>query len=233
MKSKKAVHLDSGIDVKPLSLNDKEKILFYEKVFSKLNAIVFVFDLNNFRMLWVNDAFKKILGYKKLSKAISRELLVDIYHPDDRNYLDEMVEFFRKNKNGTFTAIFQFRDINGKYVWLCTAANVFRRNADRSVFEVVGVSLSFSNAFTCNNNLKVITRQKLKETSQDVIKILTKRERELIRYFAQGHKTRVIAEMFGLSIHTVNNHRKNILRKLGLNNIAELVHFAVEHGLNS
>ncbi|MFW5759195.1 MAG: response regulator transcription factor, partial [Bacteroidota bacterium] len=47
-----------------------------------------------------------------------------------------------------------------------------------------------------------------------------------------GYKTREIADELGLSFHTVNNHRKNILRKLGFKNLAALVNFAVENGLD-
>ncbi|TVQ15479.1 MAG: PAS domain S-box protein, partial [Bacteroidetes bacterium] len=214
----KQVSIASKVNPEMLSLTDKERLLLYEKIFSTLNAIVFVFDLNEFRMLWVNDAFKKILGYKKSTDSIPEDVLLDIYHPNDRNLLAEMRKYFKKNKKGTYTAIFKFRNNKGKYVWLCSAANLFRHNAEDSVFEMVGVSISFSNNLNYGNNLKIVTREKLKESNKSIIDQLTKREKELTRYFANGKKTKEIAEMLGLSFHTVNNHRKNILKKLGMNN---------------
>ncbi len=231
MSAKQSVNLNTDKKLTKTNLLYKEKILFYEKIFSSLYSIVFVFDMNNYRMIWVNDGLKKILGYKKSTQTIPEDVLIDIYHPDDRDYLKEMKLFFSQNKKGTFTAIFKFRDIKGEYVWLCTAANVFRRTANNDVFEVVGVSISFSNELTYQKNLKVITKEKLKESNKNAISVLSKRETELVSYFARGHKTKDIALMLGLSFHTVNNHRKNILRKLGMNNLAALVSFAVENGL--
>jgi PAS domain-containing protein len=63
---------------------NKERLLFYEKVFSNLNAIVFVFDLIDYKMLWVNNAFNKILGYQKTTRSIPEQEMLDVYHPDDR-----------------------------------------------------------------------------------------------------------------------------------------------------
>lgn len=210
----------------------KEKILFYEKIFSSLNAIVFVFDLNNYKMLWVNDSFKKILGYKKSTRSIPEEEMLDVYHPDDRDVLREMRNFFRQNKSASFTALFKFRDVNNNYLWLCTVANIFRRTKDESVFEVVGVSIDFTSQFTYSKNIRMLSQEKLREMNKDVIAKITPREREILRYFAGGCKTREIADKFNLSFHTVNNHRKNLLKKLEIKNLAALVNFAVENGLD-
>jgi len=214
------------------NLKYKKQIQFYEKVLRSLNAIVFVFDMNNFKMLWVNDSFKKILGYKKSTRSIPEQELINVYHPDDRDVLREMRNYFTHNKSGTFTAIFKFRDISNKYLWLCTAASIFRRTTDESVFEVVGVSIDFTNQFSYNKNLRLLSREKLQEENRDIINKITPREKEILKFFANGYKTREIAAKFDLSFHTVNNHRKNILKKLKLKNLAALVNFAVENGLD-
>jgi DNA-binding NarL/FixJ family response regulator len=60
---------------------------------------------------------------------------------------------------------------------------------------------------------------------------LTKREVEMIQLITQGKHAPEIANELFLSLHTVNTHRKNILKKLNLSNVAELVRFAVENRL--
>lgn len=60
---------------------------------------------------------------------------------------------------------------------------------------------------------------------------LTKREVEIIRLIAKGKQNEDIAEQLFLSFHTVKTHRKNILKKLTLNNTADLVRFAYESHL--
>jgi DNA-binding CsgD family transcriptional regulator len=220
-----------GSATKRKNLTYKKNLLFYEKIFSSLNAIVFVFDVINLRMIWTNDGFSKILGYPSSQEEIPESVLIDVYHPDDKDFLREMRSFFNENKDGTFTAIFQFRDINQNYVWLCTACTVFRRSADDSVFEITGVTINLNNEITFDKNLKAVAREKSKENNLEIINKLSKREKELVKYFANGYTTKEIAQTFDLSLHTINNHRKNILKKLGYKNIASFVNFAIENGL--
>lgn len=54
-------------------------------------------------------------------------------------------------------------------------------------------------------------------------KALTKREREIICYVADGYKNREIAQKLGISAKTVETHRANIMKKLALRNVAELI----------
>jgi len=62
-------------------------------------------------------------------------------------------------------------------------------------------------------------------------KILTEREREVLQLVAEGHSSREIAEMLFLSIKTVENHRANIMEKLGLHNLTELIKYAISKGI--
>lgn len=60
---------------------------------------------------------------------------------------------------------------------------------------------------------------------------LTKTETEILKEIAQGITTREIAEKRFSSFHTVNTHRKNIFRKLGVNNVHEAIRYAMRSGL--
>jgi two-component system nitrate/nitrite response regulator NarL len=60
---------------------------------------------------------------------------------------------------------------------------------------------------------------------------LTQREKEIIRYIADGLTAHEIADKLYISHRTVDTHRKNILQKLSLKNIAALTRYAAEHDL--
>ena len=60
---------------------------------------------------------------------------------------------------------------------------------------------------------------------------LTKTEVEVLKEIAIGLTTREIAEKRFSSFHTVNTHRKNIFRKLGVNNVHEAIRYAMRSGL--
>lgn len=60
---------------------------------------------------------------------------------------------------------------------------------------------------------------------------LTRREIEIMRYIGQAMSNKDIAEKLFISDQTVSVHRKNIMRKLGVNNTATLIKMAFEHHL--
>ena len=60
---------------------------------------------------------------------------------------------------------------------------------------------------------------------------LTKRETTVLQYVSQGLSSRQIAEKLGLSVHTVINHRSNLMKKTGLHRVAQLSLYAAQTGL--
>ncbi|WP_258128369.1 response regulator [Achromobacter anxifer] len=59
--------------------------------------------------------------------------------------------------------------------------------------------------------------------------MLTQRERDVLRHIASGEANKQIAQALGLSVRTVETHRLNIKRKLGIDGQAELIKYAVEN----
>jgi DNA-binding NarL/FixJ family response regulator len=60
---------------------------------------------------------------------------------------------------------------------------------------------------------------------------LTPREEEIVKLVAEAHTTRQIAKILHLSEKTVENHRANAMRKLGMRDRVELVRYAIRRGL--
>lgn len=60
---------------------------------------------------------------------------------------------------------------------------------------------------------------------------LTTREQVILSYIAQGNSSKEIARILNISFRTVEAHRRNIKAKLNIDSLAELVRYAVNHGL--
>ena len=60
---------------------------------------------------------------------------------------------------------------------------------------------------------------------------LTSREQTILLQLAQGRSNREVADSLDISVHTVETHRKNIRRKLGISSTAGLTRYALEHGV--
>lgn len=63
--------------------------------------------------------------------------------------------------------------------------------------------------------------------------VLGAREREVLQLLAEGMKSKAIGEQLSIAYKTVETHRRNIMRKLGIHSVAELTKYAVREGLTN
>jgi DNA-binding NarL/FixJ family response regulator len=76
-------------------------------------------------------------------------------------------------------------------------------------------------------------RQVREQGVEDPYDLLTARERELLQLIAELKATKEIAELLGLSPHTVDTHRGNLMQKLNIHSIPEVILYAVRRGVVS
>lgn len=62
---------------------------------------------------------------------------------------------------------------------------------------------------------------------------LTPRQREILQLVAEGRGTKEVASLLDISVRTVEFHKSQIMEQLGLHSTAELVKYAIAHGLTS
>lgn len=63
------------------------------------------------------------------------------------------------------------------------------------------------------------------------LSLLTRREKEIIKLIAEGHRSKDIAEQLSISIKTVEKHRSNLMKKLDLHSVSSLTNYAIQNGL--
>ena len=72
---------------------------------------------------------------------------------------------------------------------------------------------------------------KPKAEPEDHYHKLTPRQREVLQLIAEGHSTKQIAAMLNISINTVENHRANLMKNLGVHSTTELTQYAIRAGI--
>ena len=77
----------------------------------------------------------------------------------------------------------------------------------------------------------IVVQDYLNRSSADTV--LTNREREVLQLIAEGKSTKEIAACLGVSVKTIETHRRQIMEKLGIFSIAELTKYAIREGLTS
>ena len=74
-------------------------------------------------------------------------------------------------------------------------------------------------------------RLKARPAAANPLDLLTLRERQVLQFIASGRQSHETAATLGISVRTVEVHRRNIMDKLGYRNTAQLVQFALQHGV--
>jgi two-component system, NarL family, response regulator NreC len=100
----------------------------------------------------------------------------------------------------------------------------------RAIREVVAGGLPLSPSIAAKV-VRDYARRVRGEQEASATGALTAREREVLILVAQGQTNQTIAEQLGLSRKTVDVHRTNLMRKLGLHDVTELVKYALRTGL--
>lgn len=234
-------HLDVNYDL----WNEKRASI---QTFSQMSqSCIFTVDVFKERYDFASDLFAPIFGYNPTwIKTIRKQgdLLEDRIHPDDRVQLIEyqiehgqFIYSLPPKERNDYQQIFQIRMLNARqqYVNVISRHHVIEKDRNGKAWIIMGV-MDIAPDQTPTEKIKrtVINRRTgeiLVPANMTADKQLTSRETEILLLIRQGFLSKEIACKLNISIYTVNNHRKNILAKLKVNNVIEAIHVAERSGI--
>jgi len=216
--------------------------------FSQMSqSCIFTVDVFKERYDFASDNFSTFFGYNpSWIKTIRRQgdLLEERIHPDDRSQLLEyQIEHGRfiyslpREERNNYRQIFQYRMRNAKeqYVNVISCNQVLEKDRSGNAWIIMGV-LDISPDQTPTEKIKRtvinrITGETLPSSLISAEKQLTNREKEILLLICEGFLSKEIAYKLNISLYTVNNHRKNILAKLDVDNVIEAINIARSYGI--
>ena len=107
---------------------------------------------------------------------------------------------------------------------------VLKHEADHYLVDAVR-AVARGDSFLTNAAQRALVRAWRADASAGPEEPLSPREREVLKLIAEAHTNRQIAEILHLAEKTVESHRANLLRKLGMRDRVELVRYAIRRGL--
>ena len=110
------------------------------------------------------------------------------------------------------------------------AGYVLKREADQDLVGAVR-AVGRGEAFLTNAAERSIIRDWMSGSATGPTIPLTPREEEVVKLIAEAHTNSQIAQVLHLAEKTVESHRANVLRKLGMRDRVELVRYAIRRGL--
>jgi len=181
--------------------------------------------------IYLNKISEQVLN---ITQSESRELGAEygkqiVY--SDREYKEinsRIDDFYRQNDPNAILSFFQrLKPIGAEYFeWMYITSKLYQHPEEEEEYcrllVACPVKLMGDMAGKIDRLLDESTYMKkyLKQYAQ-----LTKREKDILKEVVKGHANKRIAENLFISQHTVEQHRKNINRKLGFNNMPDLIKF--------
>ena len=83
--------------------------------------------------------------------------------------------------------------------------------------------------FFCQKVIDTLIDENTGDSGHPALKELSERELEVLKLIGQGFTSKEISNRLFISIHTVNSHRKNLLKKLEMKSPTQLIVFALEN----
>ncbi len=124
----------------------------------------------------------------------------------------------------------------------CDALDVLRYLSPATPLILVTESINGVSAVSClrNGAEDIVIKKNIQRLPsaittaierRDPLSKLTTRQVEVLRLVAEGHRTREIADKLSLSIKTVESHRGELMKRLGMHDVVSLVRYALRSGL--
>ncbi|RVU01212.1 LuxR family transcriptional regulator [Mucilaginibacter limnophilus] len=208
----------------------------------------YVVDFYDRRIIHMSPKIKDVLGLEP--QTVTFDDILNRIMPEDMNYVanaETTVYDFTQKKgwdkvtNYKTGYCFRMKSANGNFQMFHHQALVLSTDTTGGIGKTLNIHTNVEHLTTVNSHKATLTgignstdffvfdvplHSQLSNTS-----LFTKREREIICLMAAGFNSTAIAERLFLSLHTVKQHRKNILGKAGASNSSELIALCLKAGL--
>ncbi len=224
---------------------------FFRAISDLLPSAMYIVDYRTNEYLYVAESCKKVLGFDKQDfYEQGRRLSISRIHPEDlKIYSSEIFKEFINKSNSIskedlpfcrFSLSLRYQRKDG--VCIKTLQQFVVLESTKEGFPVITMGIMSDITAFVNSDNVVFSILKCKEgetstlfTSENkmrTIDTISMREQEVLVGIMNGMTSKALSEKLFLSLHTVNAHRRNLLKKTNSKNTIELIEFAIKHGIS-
>jgi DNA-binding CsgD family transcriptional regulator len=195
-----------------------------------------IHDYSTVQVTYMNDwGCNKLNHTKDEINDMGKDYFARFFKPEHiESFIPAMTSLYnRKDETELYSFFHQVRTATEPdWNWYFGISKFFRRPGTNNLGELIVIAHPIAGM---GNMINKVT--KTLDENEYIVKhyknfaLLTKREKEIINLLCIGKNTADIAEMLFISQHTIKTHRKNINKKLGISNYAQLIRFGMAFNL--
>ena len=231
-----------------LYLNIIEQVV---NIFTPGSFYYYIMNFETLEMDYVDSRIETVLGVN--TKDWSLERLFEMIHPEDQEQMHrkeaKAIEFtlnrISKEEILKYKAVYllRLRHANGDYKTILQQSKALTLSEDGKVQQVLGIHTDVTHLnMEVDHKISFIgdglpsyyslsTEDDFHPVELNYHTLFTNREREILGNIAKGKTFAEIADILNISPHTINTHKKNILKKTDCNNTTELIARCVREGV--
>ena len=112
---------------------------FALKVLSASLNGLYILDVKLGRIVFINTQYTKLTGYAfEDLQAMDRSQFFELFHPDDRQRIDEHIERLVQKSDELLEIEYRFKTKDGRWIWCLSRDTAFTRNDNGSVYQLIG-----------------------------------------------------------------------------------------------
>ncbi|MGZ3871462.1 MAG: LuxR C-terminal-related transcriptional regulator [Mucilaginibacter sp.] len=221
----------------------------YKKLLAFFQAgdyFYFIFNFKNLAFDLLSPQVESILGYSP--SEVTVPFFMDCIHPEDKPWFlafeTMTAEFLSKlpvSKLMKYKVRYDFRvkKKNGDYIRVLHQVAVVEHDENGGIIRTLGVHTNITHLKKDGTpKMSIIGLDgepsyldiQVKNNLIENKKILTRREKEILKLLMEGKLSKEISDILYISKQTVDTHRKNMLRRNHINNTGELISKAIKQG---
>lgn len=196
-------------------------------------ALIYVFDTCSEGLVLMQNTGRQNLSLNLPQDKDPASAILNLSHDDDRQVVTDRERFLRAQHESTWMSYIRIPDGDGVCRWYLFKNMVCRHEGSGLPLWIAGLLVPLGRMGESHPQLRKMARENIHHDNSTRIDILTKQEKKVAVMIAKGYSYTRIAEHLHIQPVTVNTHRRNILQKLHLKNIAQIACVVAISGLLS
>jgi LuxR family transcriptional regulator len=228
--------IDCQVALFDLSSKINNKDVDIEDIGDYIPGSVMVQDLDEMTNLYMNSNGCEVLRHSKEELNSLGPAYFDLFFPPEEiiSLKPEITKFLQLDDPTRTYSFFQRvrPNKNTEYKWYLSNVRLYKPSVLDNGLKLMNVAIEVDNICCAAKKINSICEQnEFVQKNYFKFMLLTKREKEIIKLIASGYNSRYISDLLFISLHTVNNHRKNILNKLNIKSLIDLIKFAAAYSI--
>ena len=235
LDNQKTTSMTNGNHSVEISQQEYKEYIFYKQFIKHMNATMYSMNLDPYKLSWIsnNNTLSRILGMTAEQMLEQGEYIMAnlLKNPDFSESVTIALEKFKEDPDINWAGVYRIKDINGEPKWALYSASTMEKDENGVATKSAMVAFPLDDVFNTPETLRQLQSYIKDRINAKEVELLTAKQKQILIMLGRGKSRTAVAESLGISVYTVDDHKKAIGKKFACNSSTEIVKLAQRLGL--